>query len=128
MVFGTSLILAFFSEKHYVLVLMAFTSRVPRLCPGAGESPRLGLRTAFSNTFLSLKLALKVVSKSTHNLGDGTDCFTALAQPLWGRSKLLTPKVRTTVTARPFDRAKARIASTAQGPKLHLPRFHTKIF
>ena len=57
--------------------------------------------------------------------GDGTDCFTALAQPLWGRSKLLTPKVRTTVTARPFDRAKARIASTAQRPELHLSRKYT---
>ena len=46
--------------------------------------------------------------------GDGTDCFTALAQPLWGRIKVRTPKERTAVTARPFDRAKARIASTAQ--------------
>ena len=25
-------------------------------------------------------------------LGDGKDCFTALAQPLWGGSKVLTPK------------------------------------
>ena len=71
-----------------------------------------------SHTFLRVVLPYYVPGESqkshTKIWGDGTDCFTVLAQPLWGRSKLLTPKVRTTVTARPFDRAKA---STA-----HLPR------
>ena len=37
-----------------------------------------------------------------------------MAQPLWGRIKVRTPKERKAVTARPFDRAKARIASSAQ--------------
>ena len=34
--------------------------------------------------------------------GDGTDCFTALAQPLRGRIYVLTPKVRPSFTARPL--------------------------